>query len=601
MKGLEVSKLNNYQKKVYNEIQELIEPEEETVITIDTPSGTGKTTLLCSLAVNNPSVKFLTFRRDQASEIKKMKIDAYTYVSFIMHHFNLTYTPALQMFQSFSTDNVAELYNLLVYSKKFVQNDTKVIILDTYTIPSPRILLLLFIVSLKCNLRLIFAGNSMQLGAIGKSVFHDGSNFHLIQMFTDVMINKLDKNMRTREKELEDKITSFRKILRQYKPAGDVPLHFNVRYALYTIFREKYFTQEYFDSIYIAATHRQLTSRLLRFINYLESNNVPYIKAPFYYHGRNGMKPLVVNKKRNAKKFVSYLLLVEGYRYTYISQEGEHHVVILEKILFDPTGLIRSLLVRLVKEASHLELVLCELNYYQILPAYRDWLLTDIVSTGTLWQFPLRPYTVLTYHATLGRTIEKENVELNTECKLANPLYIGLCSVRYYDKIYKIHDERNLSSFLLTEYMEKQRNDYKYYYRCPVSDNHLILQSANTNGRNQYIDNIQWNDVDSIPNFEVNVCTYYMRIEREVYENVKIEEMDTPLMRIARFVKERPDVVVNTIKAAPVNSFIGNNHNHNTKCNKKKKHQKLNDEDAEPVAYTQLKDAYEKWMEKREE
>lgn len=605
MKGLELTRLNHYQRKVYNDIQKLLDENgKNTIITIDTPSGTGKTTLLCSLALDNEHVKFLTFRKDQASQIRKAGINAYTYLSFVMHHFNLSYESALEMLRLCSQTNIDELYTLLVYSKKFVQESTKIIILDMYTVPSPKLLLLLYIVSIKCNLHLIFAGNSTQLGAIRKSAFHDGSNFHVIQEFTDVMVNKLDKNMRAREKSFDQKITLFYKILRKYKPAGDVPFRFNLRYALYTICREKYFASDRFDNIYIAQTHRQLTSRLLRFIDYLNLNGLAYLQAPFYYQGRNGLQPVTLKRKNDRNKFLPYLLLVEGYKYIYINEEGVHHVVILDKILHDPSTNAHSLLIRLADDnhSMPIEIVACKLNYYQILPAYREWLLKDATSIGSLFQFPLRPYTVLTYHATLGRTIEQEDVELNIDCMLANYPYIGLCSVRYYDNIHKIHDERNLPNYVITEYMEEERDDDNYYYRCPlmVSNTNLILESAFAKGRNAYIDGIEWITVNKISDFECKVPTFYMRIERNAYEEARIDEKDTPLMRIAKFVKERPDLIVNTIKTAPVNGFIKTSSSKNS--NKKKK-QKFENLPPEPEAYVQLQNAYEKWVNtmKREE
>lgn len=162
--------------------------------------------------------------------------------------------------------------------------------------------------------------------------------------------------------------------------------------------------------------------------------------------------------------------------------------------------------------------------------------------------FPLRPYT-LTYHAALGRTIEKIKVELNIE-NFANFLYIGLSCIRHESDIHKIHDEQNLLSYMVTDYMENVRNDTKYYYNCPVIeyDKQEILACITNKRPNKFIDNINWTTVNCVNLFEKN--NVFLRIARSVYQESLLEkkEVNTPLMQIAKFVKKNPHVILETIK-----------------------------------------------------
>ncbi|CAD1481015.1 unnamed protein product, partial [Heterotrigona itama] len=449
-KMLNVNNLTKYQKKVYYNIQE----NDSGVITIDTPSGTGKTFLLCTLAKDHQkTIKFVIFRKDQA---------------------------------------------------------------NIYTIPSPTMLLLLYIISLQHKLHLIFAGNGMQLNAINKSQFHKENNFYIMQILNDLTINKLAENIRICDNMLESEVSCFHKRLLQIQPAGNIPFYYNLRYYLYTLFRSKYFTEERFDTIYIAQTHKNIKKRLNRLIDYCKLSGRSYYEEPFYYHNIKGiLLPLPKNRK------------------------GVHHVVLLQNV-FSSNFHIVSLEIRFIKD-DHVEVIQrVQLNYYQILPAYRKWLMEKIKYTDELWQFPLRPYT-LTYHAILGQTLKEEQVELNADCFYANFMYIGLSCIRHESDIHKIHDQ-DVAGYLVTEYMENVRNDTTYYYRCWL-DTHTIYEYVTNKQPVKYIDDIEWTTVNDVKQFESMrnmTCSCYWRIKRTVYEKSN-GKVDTPLMQVARFVKENPD------------------------------------------------------------
>lgn len=586
-KVLDVKNLTEYQRKVYNNIHQFLKENDSGVITIDTPSGTGKTFLLCTLAKDlQKTIKFIIFRKNQASEISLWNIQTYTFVSFIMHHFDLRYENAIEMFRTYDKDNITELYKLIVYSKKFVAESTSTIILDIYTIPSPTMLLLLYIISLQHKLHLIFAGNRMQLNAINKSVFHKENNFYIVQILNDLTINKLAENIRTCDNTLENEVSRFHKRLLQIQPAGNIPFYYNLRYYLYTLFRSKYFTEERFDTIYIAQTHSNIKKRLHRLINYCQLNERPYYEVPFYYQNINGIKlPLPKNRKG---KFFSTLLLVEGYKYIYIDEKGVHHVVLLQNVFLSNFE-VWSLEIRFIKDDHVEKIQRIKLNYYQILPAYRKWLLEKIRYTNDLWQFPLRPYT-LTYHATLGQTLEEEQVELNADCRYANFLYIGLSCIRHKSDLHKIHDQ-DVAGYLVTEYMETVRNDTTYYYRCEF-DTRVFYEYVTNKQPVKDIDNIVWTTVNDVKKFESMLpSSCYFRIERKIYEKFN-GKVDTPLMQVARFIKENPDVIINTMKKAPVNEMI----NDNNDKKKKKKEQKNKKSDA----YNYLRDQYDQWVVKNE-
>ncbi|CAK9816492.1 hypothetical protein ANTQUA_LOCUS8972 [Anthophora quadrimaculata] len=595
--------LNDYQKKAYSEINELFNKSSNKVVVIDAPSGSGKTFLLRTLAANYHKKVFIVFRKDQASEISSKNISAYTYMSFNMHYFQLSYRQAICMFSMSSNDSIKKLYKLLIYSKKFMVTDMNktIMIVDTYTIPSPAMLLLLYIVSLNNNMNLIFAGSTMQLNAIDNSALHGANNFYIVQILNDLFVKRLGKNMRAYDTVLSDKISHFHQELKQYKPNDHIALQFNLRYTLYKLFQEKYFTEERFDTVFIAQTHKEITARLYRFVAYLNSINKPYVQAPFYFKKEGQLFSLPVVRMG---KFFPYLLLVEGYKYIHVNSNGFHKVVTLEKILYKdghPTTLH-------VRSSNNDECVMvisqCVLNHYQILPAYRTWLLINVGRNLELLQFPLRPYT-LTYHAALGRTIEEENVELSLDCTYANFAYIGLSCVREYSAIYKIHTPRDLPSYAVTYYMENKKGDNIYYYRCPSNDpaSNQILEYVYDRGSIEAIDNIEWTDVDDVKTFEQKKINSYLRIPRCMYKPLNKQEDTTPLMQIAQFVKDNPNVIRDTIKMIPVDDFSDSNKNNNNNNNSgnKKKNKKRNKQEeqqqyAEPRALIYLRNKYAEWI-----
>ncbi|XP_012173726.1 uncharacterized protein LOC100651901 isoform X1 [Bombus terrestris] len=596
---LDINKLNKGQKQAYDNICKLLNEKWKSIITIDAPSGTGKTFLLCTLAVNcGREVKILIFRKDQASEILLKNIQTYTYVSFCMRHFNLQYHEAIQMFRTFSDDKIRELYNLIVYSRKFVVvEDRSVLILDIYTIPSPAMLLLLYILFLKHNLHLLFAGDAMQLHSINKCALHKESNYYIIQILKEESFSSiinLSKNMRICDTLFEAKVANFYKLLQQVQPAGNVPLNYKLRYHLYTQFRPKYLVEERFDTIYIAQTHRNITRRLYRFIEYLKSTGTTYYEVPFCYKLDKTKLPLDTRKY----KFFPTLLLVKGYKYIYITEEGVHHVVHLEDILFENNE-IKSLIIRFVKDKNRVEIIKrVKLNYYQILPDYRNWLYKNgvIYDKSDIRQFPLRPYT-LTYHATIGRTIDEAQIELSSECVYANFLYIGLCSVRHDIDIHKIHDERDLAGYLMTEYMETlvpNKDSEKYYYRCHL-DKCEIYPYIVKNTNSEDLDNIEWTTMNDIHKFETSRKNF-IRIERSEYEKPN-KKVETRYMEITEFVKENPEVILNTMDKIPADD-LNNNYNKEKKRKKKGQRQK-NEEDKESDALRYLREKYNEWVHKK--
>lgn len=597
------NQLTHQQEIIYKDISKFLQETSNGVIVIDTLSGTGKTFLLSTLAQSSDkkvkkSAKFIIFRKDQASRISLNGIDTYTYLSFIMRYFHLSYRMALHMFKmNNSNDNVAELYKLIVYAKKFVDNESKIIVLDIYTIPPPSMLILLYIVSLKNQLHLIFAGSCIQLEAINKSPLHDESNFFIIEILNDLMINnQLPQSIRICDPVLAYKMARFSEVLKEYKTAGNVPFHYNIRYEVYRLFQSKYFTEERFDTVYIAQTHKAITRRMCNFINYLQSNGIKYVESPFCYVDQNNVETPICKPRG---KFFPNLLLVEGYKYIYINEKGVNSVVKLEKIIYENNKAC-SLTIRFVTDDKVENIERQELNYYQILPAYRVWLLNNIVHKDILWQFPLRPYT-LTYHAALGRTVDQEKVELNTDCRQANFIYVGLSCVRHYSDIHKIHDERDLPGYVVTDYMENVRDDKRYYYRCPSAEMNKdkIFEYISNRGPNKYIDSIDWIDVTSVREFEkMPLC--YLRIERSLYTQLNVT-IDTPLMKIARFIKENPSVIRNTIKTAPVEDFDGYGNNNDivyVKTNKKKSKKKKKGKRSDAFDY--LTTEYNRWLGERE-
>ena len=596
---MKVEKLNHDQREVYYDIQEWLKNEKGTVIMIDAPSGTGKTNILSCLATQHAdSTDCIVFRRDQASELEENAIKGYTYISYCMHHFNLPYHHAVKMFKVVNLNAIDLLYDLMKYSLKYSElyNNIDTIILDTYTVASPAMLLLLHIVSLKKHMNLIFAGSRMQQGALSKCRLHNRSNYYIIQILTDLTITKLTKNMRLNDDNFESKLSHFCEMLQSRHPEGDVQFHFELRYILYCLFPSKYFTEERFDTLYMSQYHHDITERLFRFIDHLKLNGTHYVIEPFMYREKDNLN--VVHTIRQDRKFFPGLLLAKGCKYVHITERGAHKIVELKEMLYNKDMKLETLVVRSVNGGTVTKLTRCKLNYYQLLPAYRKWLMPNEKTEVELWQFPLRIYA-LTYHAALGQTIKSTQVELSADASNANSIYVGLCSVPSGDAIHKIHATQDLLSFVVTDYMENERQGEKHYYRCPKQDpnRNQILESAFRKGTNEFIDKIQWTTVSSIIAFESKKSNDHLRIKRTLYNQSK-NEKTTSLMKATQFVKGNPSLILDTIHAIS-KEHLAENKNTNKKSKGKDKKSKV--ADTKSPAYISLEKAYNFWKADNEE
>ncbi|XP_015434705.1 PREDICTED: uncharacterized protein LOC107190422 [Dufourea novaeangliae] len=579
--------LTNAQKTAYHQVHTLIDKEKNKVIVIDAPSGSGKTFLLSTLAsAYGESIQYAVFRKDQSSELILREVNAFTYVSYNMRNFQLQYCEAVNIFRIAGLNNIDVLYNLISCTKKFVHIDhaIKVIILDTYTITSPLMLLLLFILSLRKNITLIFAGNRMQLAAVSKSQLHNRSNSDILDILGDSTVDTLIKNVRSTDTDFLKKVSHFRKAIDNYRSEGNIPFHFNIRYELYRLFRSKYNPnlQERLDTVYIAQFHQVLTERLRHIMDILGPKNYhvePFLNIPCEYV--------------KGDKFFPGLLLVIGFKYVHITARGLHLIVVLKEMIFI-NGQLDSLIIR-HHDGNEQTIERCKLNNYQILPAYRTWLSALNKKQKELWQFPLRPY-MLTYHAALGRTIN-DPVELSTNCYNATSIYVGLCCLGLESNIYKIHADRDLLSFAVTDYMEHEENDQKYYYYYPPDDQDrkIILNYVVTRQADDYMQSllkgINWITANSIAEFENLKNTRYLRIPRSIYENskkVKDKTTPSPLMEVTKFVKDNPNLIRDIIRKLP------NEHFPTVRNAKKKEYRGY-------PSYITLKDAYSTWMTQQKE
>ncbi|XP_076375475.1 na[+]-dependent inorganic phosphate cotransporter [Megalopta genalis] len=543
--------LSNIQMAVYHILHEIIDQKVSKIILIDAPSGTGKSHLLSSLAkCYDETTQYAVFRRDQASELSLKQISAYTYVSYNMRNFKLNYHEALMMFNVRGLANIDILYKLITYASKYVyiSDMVKAIILDAYTIVSPFMLLLLYIVSLKHKITLIFAGNKLQLSSISTcSEFHNSNNFDLIEVFNDVTINELTANLRSDDKNFLEKVSCFRDMIASYKAKKTVPFHFNLRYFLYCLFRNKFDPriQENFAALYMAPFHHTITQRLYRFMKNPGLNQFRVESFP--------MVPFNFDEKIQERyKFFPGLLLVKGFKYFYVTSAGVHHIVVLEEMIFVAATLAK-LVIRYADGNRH-TIEREELNYYQILPAYRTWLEhMQFPENKPIYQFPLKPYT-LTYHAVLGRTIS-DIVEFSTNCSDASSIYVGLCSLPSESHIHKFHAAEDFLSFLATDFMATVDKE-EYYYRCPPYDVGFNIYEylGNPDGEEfikSFLMGIGWITVSDINTFEDKKSTCFLRIKRSEYEKRKKqlkESKPTTLMEMTKFVKDKPSVILDTMK-----------------------------------------------------
>ncbi|XP_076296378.1 uncharacterized protein LOC143216812 [Lasioglossum baleicum] len=577
--------LNRIQISVYHTLHELIDKGVPCVILIDAPSGTGKTRILSTLAQNYSGVvQLAVFRRDQASQLALSQVSAYTYISYNMRNFRLNYREALCMFTVKNLSNTDVLFKLINYAHKYVHvaQSIKVIILDACTIVNPLMLLLLYIVSLKNQITLIFSGNKMQLGSINKSPqLHSRSNFVVLELFSDLTITELTGNLRCDDQSFLKKVARFGDAIAGYKTKKQIPFHFNLRYLLYTLFRGKFDPRipESFDALFMAPFHHVITQRLYRLMKTVDPNRFrvePFSMVPFNFVEKN--------------KFFPGLILVKDFKYIYINQRGVNKVVVLEDMIFDvPSGVLMELLVRF-EDGSRMRIARCVLNFYQLLPAYRNWLKEQMKvprhAEPEIINFPLKPYT-MTYHAALGRTIS-DPVELSTNCVDATSVYVGLCSLPSESNILKFHAEKDFPSFVVTDIMATVDNQ-AYYYRYPVTGDYPnILEHVGNKNGDEYLKSflmgVSWTTVDKINDFENYKLDGFFRIKRSVYEKNKKEVdtiTDSPLMEITKFVKGNTDAVVDVIKRMKLEKV-------NMNDTKRKEFRELK-------VYKALAEAYEKW------
>ncbi|XP_076296391.1 uncharacterized protein LOC143216816 [Lasioglossum baleicum] len=565
--------LSPIQTSVYHTLHDLIDKGEPKVILIDAPSGTGKTRILSTLAQNyRRGVQFAVLKRDQASQLTLISgVSVKTHCTYLMKNFGYCqqyqdFDQVRRMFTVKNLSNTDVLFKLITYAQEYRSQSTKVIIMDDCAIMNPLMLLLLYIVSLRYEITLIFSGNTMQLRSMNETQLHSGSslessfilynrnNYDVLELFSNLTITELTENLRSDYQSFLKKVARFGNAIAEYRTKK--PFHFNLRYLLYTLFRGKFnpMIPHSRDALFMAQFHAVITERLYRWLLELmtegsNSYRVEYFNEQYTpYWGCN---------------FTPGLILVKNFKYIYINQRGVNKVVVLDDMVFDPeTGGLVALIVRF-EDGSTKRIARCILNSYQLLHKHREWLMGTmrLPCDSEITNFPLKHYTT-TYHATSGRTISGD-VELSIDCTNttseftdATAVYIGLCSLSSESNIRKFHAEQYMPSFVATDIMATEDKE-TYYYRCPATGNfpNLLVRTFWKNQNSDeylkdFLKSVAWETVDDIDNFE-NDKFRYLKIKRSFYENDQIELdtiKDSRLMEITKFVKDKPHVVIDVIE-----------------------------------------------------
>lgn len=458
-KRLILNLLNEEQKIAYNEIETFLDPKNlDICIALNAPAGTGKTFLIgVLLSLIQRKMLYIAYSNNLVNMLKPFHMeceDAYEKHTFTVTKFLIK----LLRYNYFKVKTLFNVSSMKSYISKLqtcldaaLDSPIKyhVVIIDEYTVLSPRLLIYFYCLCACKNIKLIFVGHNLQQNTIQSCNQYSSSNFTLISTFSKKIL-KLIKNTRITDKQYLQKINTLTSYITCRD--GDTPLTYPVEYLLFELFPTKYFSNVGYHLPYCASYHRQLNERLEQTVERLKATGKSYTQS--YYTDECGN---ILNCD-SKYKYANYILLVPNWKYIYSDINGkfgldEKRIVTLLEIKAE------NVTVKDEIENVTFQLTQQRLAPYQLVDGHYN----DLMLNGGKYvvNFPLKNFHT-TYYSIQGLTI-KEKLELNVDAKSLNAIYVGLSRIDSEDKLSALISQHKFH-FLMTWY----KND-EYYYKIIIN------------------------------------------------------------------------------------------------------------------------------------
>lgn len=493
---------------------------------LDSSPGTGKTFVMSSLAQTLTfDLTAIVYQRILREKLRESGIlNTETCCKYLIDHLESNYkTVTKEIFKDeYSIEKMAyKMYRTILKLRK----TDSLLIVDEYTVLSPWIIVCLMIGSLRLKFNIIFTGDKNQHNAISKSIFHNQSNYTILEFLCDYSLS-LDEQMRITDNVYNTRITEIKRKLNLKSALSTVPLTFDIVFYLFYTFKPKYFAEErLLDIIYMTQYHKNIKKRIYKIEAYCNKIGKPFYRIPFQtidrveeIAGKNALFgdniPVLLGGgqdlfiEEDHPKFLDYFLIIPGVKYNWV---GLDHQTLVTVVNVEAD----SIIVQSCDEACHTFVLRREKVLKNSLPEeYYRWLKSNVNLKSSIYQFPLR-ILCTTYHAAQGLTLNNDIVELDVDTMTANSIYVGLSRVRQNEQIHALRT-KHLTSLMFTLYM----ND-EYYYKIYRPNKRLLenlLLFIEKPSHRFDVSSVQFATVNK-ETFEKPRHRYCVRVPRLEYEN----------------------------------------------------------------------------------
>ena len=535
--------LNKEQKDVFLDIHNKMSSSSNSIMCIDTGPGTGKTFIIASLAITCKIIPcYLVYTRKLEQQLSKIcNLYTYTNCKFFMDSLNLSFFQQLAIWSSKSNGSymnmIEKYYEVLCLANRIkLPTESNLYILDEYSVVSPMFIFLLYCLSIRWDLHILFVGDRFQQSSLNKSIFHSAGNFVLIQSLysKQYLLNK-----RIRQSDdivFQEKLQLVTQLLQENYNGNETSMNFALKYSLYQIFKHHFSLAECFSSVYLAQYHMKIKKRMLRYQNKLEKGTFRLAYVCTKSKEKKSKTDTFVELREGwtSSKFLPYLVLVTGQYYNYIVNSMNQIVVEYLGMLGEDSN--KLVLVQDIKNRD---------IFYSVKPKIisRETMHTEQIkwlkgcTNLSLYQYPLLART-FTYHAAQGITIHEDMVELNMDTATLNSFYVGLTRLKTLSQLGKIHS-KDLYNLVITDLF----ND-DYYYKISSYTKLQITRLCNQNTTkifSEFLKTIKFRETRYLSTFNRSERFVNYKISRNIF-NYTIKQRQNQsnssrLVNLAKFIR----------------------------------------------------------------
>ncbi|XP_073826533.1 uncharacterized protein [Musca autumnalis] len=247
-----INGLNHCQKEVFDKIVKHLHNSKPQVITLDGPSGTGKSYLIKTLVHNIPLThKVIVYPQSLVRNYAIQKVNSANVCDFIAKNFQFdNNADVLEMCnRKFAdTDTLENCLRAMYENIMDIEIDVDVLILDEYSLISPWLLMCLAHAAKRQGKHFIISGNGDQMNSLHPSKYHGG------QSNRDLALALSDHTYYLQEQVIV-KDASYCQILdkmhKKFLQCPQTKMTFDILYFLYENFKDMFF-QDNVDAVYVS-------------------------------------------------------------------------------------------------------------------------------------------------------------------------------------------------------------------------------------------------------------------------------------------------------------------------------------------------------------